>query len=139
MGLFVVVFPVWLTLALSDQGMDDANRLLGYDRPAAMWVAQIGTIAALIVGIVLRRKRGQLGVTEDERDQLIARRAIVAAGNASLLTLVVTFLIVLVIFKRVRGEEMIPLDVLVVVVILVGVVWYLTLTTVTLISYKRGK
>ncbi len=138
LGLFVVVFPVWLILALFEQGPDDAERLLRYDRPVAMWVAQIGTIAVAVVSYRLRRKRGQPGVTEDERDQVIGRKALIVAGYASMLTLILTCLAVLVIFKRVRGEEVIPLDVLVAVAVLTGVVWLLTFTTVTLVSYRRG-
>jgi hypothetical protein len=138
LGIFVIVFPIWLILALPEEGPDDAERLLRYDRPAAMWVAQIGTIVVVVVSYLLRRKRGQVGVTEDERDQMIGSRALIAAGHASLLTLIVACLIVLVIFKRVRGEGVIPLDLLVAVVVLAGVVWLLTFTTVTLVSYRRG-
>ncbi len=138
-GLFLVVFPVWLMLALPDQGIGTAHRLLRYDRPAAMWLAQIATIVAVITSVLYRRRPDGARVVADERDQVIERRAVIVAAYASLLTLIVECMIILIMVRRIRGEELIPLDLLVLTVLLACVIWVLAFTTTTIVSYRRGR
>ena len=137
LGIFAVLLPAWLILALSDQGADGAGWAFNYDRTACMWIAQIGAVLELVVAVAFRRRRDPEEVITDERDKMIRRRSLVVAAAASQVTLVVGCLAVLVIYRRVRVEEVIPLDLLVAVVVGAGAVWFLVFCVATLVTYAR--
>jgi len=135
--IFAVCFPVWLTLALSDQGADGGSWGFNYDRTACMWIALIGTVLVVGVGLGFRRRRDPEEVIADERDKMIRRRSLVVAAAASQVTLVVGCLAVLLVYKRIRTEDVIPLELLVAVVVGAGAVWFLVFCVATLVAYAR--
>lgn len=138
LGLFLIGFPAWLILALPQPGMGVPGRLLMYDRPAAMWVAQLASIGALAAVLWARKESRRSGEGPEARDKAITMRAAYAAGYVSSSTLVVATLVILFVARRVRGTELIPLDLLVLTVLLTGVVWLLTFLAATLVNYRRG-
>ena len=137
LGIFAVLFPVWLSLAVSDQGADGGGWALSYDRTACMWIAPIGTALVVVVGLAFRRRRDPGEVIADERDKMIRRRSLVVAAAASQVTLVLGCLAVLVVYKRIRVEDVIPLDLLVAVVVGAGAIWFLVFCITTLVVYAR--
>ncbi len=133
---FAIFFTAWLIVALAGRGSGGGWEL-AYDRPAAMWIAQIGTVIAAGVAFAHRRRRGSTEIVEDERDGMIWRRSFVVAGAASHTTLIVLCLVVLAVYKRLLVEDAIPLDLLVAVVVAAGAVWFLVLCVTALASYGR--
>jgi len=136
LGIFLVCFPFWLILAVADQGAD-AGWALDYDRTACTWIALIGAALLIFVGPAFRRTQRSRDVIEDERDKMIRRRSLVVAAAVSHVVLVAGCLAVLMTYKQLRSQDVIPLDLLVAVIVGAGVVWFLVFCITTLVIYAR--
>ena len=111
--------------------------MFDYDRTACMWIALLGTVLLVGVDLAFRRRGDPDEVIADERDKMVRRQALVVAAAVSQVTLVVGCLAVIVVFKRIRIEDMIPLELLVAVVVGAGAVWFLVFCVATLVAYGR--
>jgi hypothetical protein len=138
LGIGVVWFPAWITLAVSKgSGFTGFfQERLWRDDLAFDIVFVLGLVSLIAVELVFRGRRGPARVTMDERDTAIIKRAKVVAAFVTFLTVLLTWLVPWTIYAG-RGDDSVPIDLLPIIGLSQAIVFFTTEAVTTLVLYSR--